>query len=74
MEVCLFTLAQKMKQNNSPDRATQNEKTEEHPFVNHKEEKVKTDETMEKMKGFLHLLLKEIDKEQESDSKKNHNI
>lgn len=69
MEVCLLILAKKLKQDNTPNKETQNEKTGEDPFVNLGEENMKRDETMEKMKGFLNLLLKEIDKELALDSK-----
>jgi hypothetical protein len=69
MEVCLLILAKKLKQDNTPKEETQNEKTGEDPFVNLGEENVKKDESMEKMKGFLNLLLKEIDKELALDSK-----
>ncbi len=51
-----------------------NNKMENPPLINSKKERNTPNETLTQMKVFLDLLLKEIDKDLQSDNKKNHKI
>jgi len=51
-----------------------NNKMENPPLINSKKERNTPKETLTQMKVFLDLLLKEIDKDLQSDNKKNHKI